>query len=254
MGGGPNMMGIMRTACYSYTQNTLVHTCLYQNCYHLNSLLLFRGVIGHSETSRKSDSKKQPSREGESWRTVTSPGFPAWLAGAGSGTWRAPDGGGGWRRALYPTGLTGPHPSTILRRCLVTHCGAGVGQGGGPGCGKGADEANWEGRGAGGPTLGLSEVVSRPGLQACPRCLQILSEAGYRLPGTLARAGPILDSCSRVRQGGGARGAGPHPELQTAQLCGEGAAAPGDPGPSRFPDTEMNPAGELAGSQTAVLA
>lgn len=40
MAGGPNMMGVMRTACYSYTQNTLVHTCLYQNCYHLNSLLL----------------------------------------------------------------------------------------------------------------------------------------------------------------------------------------------------------------------
>lgn len=31
-------------------------------------------------------------REGEGWRVVTSPGFPAWPAGAGSGTWR---GGGG---------------------------------------------------------------------------------------------------------------------------------------------------------------
>lgn len=69
-------------------------------------------------------------REGESWRTVTSPGFPAWLAGAGPGTWRAPGGGGGggWRRALARPGLTGPHPATKLRRCLVTHCGAGVGR------------------------------------------------------------------------------------------------------------------------------
>lgn len=37
--------------------------CLYQNCCHVNSLLVFRGVIGHVETSRKSDSKNHPPKQ-----------------------------------------------------------------------------------------------------------------------------------------------------------------------------------------------
>ena len=174
-------------------------------------------------------------REGESWRTVTSPGFPAWLAGAGPGTWRAPGGGGGWRRALAPPGLTGPHPSMMLRRCLVTHCGAGVGQGGGPGCGKGADEASWEGRGAGARR------------EAFPRSL--VGRAPRRAPGAFRsalRLGTdfLAPSCGRGRSwtpahgsAGAAGHVGPGRTLSCRQRgsAGKEQLRPGTRAPPVFP-------------------
>lgn len=130
---------------------------------------------------------------------MTSPGFPAWLSGAGEepGTWRAPGGGRGWRRAVLP-GLTGPRPPPTLPRDPLW------GRAGCPSCGKGAEEAGSEGRGAGGPARISPEVFNRPGV---PQYLHILCKAGHRLPDTLVRLGPILDSGRLIRRGGGARGA-----------------------------------------------